>query len=476
MLQRKDTQKLSELKNSFTHSWLEPDFIYRSLKCFSFSQLNRALSFFKVKGYRIEWVLSMLITMPFVGINTVNQLSGHVEAQKDVFYRLKNNASVCWRYILWMFAIKFCKRTRLKTAGSTAKCLIFDDTLLAKSGKYIEHVSRVWDHVQNKGVLGFKLLVLGYWDGVSFLPLDFSLHKEVGKNKQKPCGLRPKDLRRQYKKDRKPGSHSYDRANEAGQSKIAAMLRMLKRAVAHKIDFEYVLTDSWFTCEALIEAVCAIKGRCVHLIGMYSKAKTLFGFRDKRLTYSQIRNQLGKPKRCRKLKLYYLQAVVSYNGWHIQLFFSKQGKNGKWKTILTTDTRLSFLQMLELYQTRWTIEVFFKESKQLLGLGNCQSNNFDAHIADTTIAMIRHILLTFRHRYENYESKGALFAQTKEDIAQIRLSERLWGLFVELLNIITELFDEVDITSLFEKLINDDQSMQRITRLLQPPDSQKSAA
>jgi len=210
MLQRKDTQKLSELKNSFTHSWLEPDFIYRSLKCFSFSQLNRALSFFKVKGYRIEWVLSMLITMPFVGINTVNQLSGHVEAQKDVFYRLKNNASVCWRYILWMFAIKFCKRTRLKTAGSTSKCLIFDDTLLAKSGKYIEHVSRVWDHVQNKGVLGFKLLVLGYWDGVSFLPLDFSLHKEVGKNKEKPCGLRPKDLRRQYKKDRKPGSHSYD--------------------------------------------------------------------------------------------------------------------------------------------------------------------------------------------------------------------------------------------------------------------------
>lgn len=476
MLQRKDTQKLSELKNSFTHSWVEPDFIYRSLKCFSFSHLNKSLSFFKVKGYGFEWVLSMMIAMPFVGINTVNQLSGHVAAQKDVFYRLKNNASVCWRYILWMFALKFCKLTSLKTVGSTAKCLIFDDTLLAKSGKYIEHVSRVWDHVQNKGVLGFKLLVLGYWDGVSFLPLDFSLHKEIGKNKQKPCGLRPKDLRRQYKKNRKAGSHSYDRANETGQSKISAMLCMLKRAVSHKIDFDYVLTDSWFTCEALIEAVCAIKGRCVHLIGMYSKAKTLFGFRGKTLTYSQIRNQLGKPKRCRKLKLYYLQTVVSYNGRHIQLFFSKQGKNGKWKTVLTTDAHISFLQMLEVYQIRWTIEVFFKESKQLLGLGSCQSNNFDAHIADISIAMMRHILLTFRHRYENYESKGGLFAQKKEEITQLRLSERLWGLFIELLNILTELFDEVDIMSLIEKLINDDQSMQRITRLLQPPDNLQSVA
>jgi hypothetical protein len=67
MLQRKDTQKLSELKNSFTHRWVEPDFIYRSLKCFSFSHLNKPLSFFKVKGYGFEWVLSMLIVMPPAG-------------------------------------------------------------------------------------------------------------------------------------------------------------------------------------------------------------------------------------------------------------------------------------------------------------------------------------------------------------------------------------------------------------------------
>jgi hypothetical protein len=41
--------------------------------------------------------------------------------------------------------------------------------------------------------------------------------------------------------------------------------------------------------------------------------------------------------------------------------------------------------MVEIYQTHWTIEVFFKESKQLLGFGKCQSNDFDAQIADSTI-------------------------------------------------------------------------------------------
>jgi len=42
----------------------------------------------------------------------------------------------------------------------------------------------------------------------------------------------------------------------------------------------------------------------------------------------------------------------------------------------------------------------FKEAKQLLGLGKCQSNDFDAQIADTTITMIQHLLLTLKYRFE----------------------------------------------------------------------------
>ena len=132
--------------------------------------------------------------------------------------------------------------------------------------------------------------------------------------------------------------------------------------------------------------------------------------------------------------------------------------------------------MLEIYQTRWTIDVFFKEAKQLLGLGKCQSNIFDAQIAGITITMIRQILLTFRHRYDSYESKGALFEQTKGDIVKARLTERLWGLFVELLNILAELFDAVDEADVFSRIINNDQSMERIARLLQPTTKQQNAA
>ena len=202
--------------------------------------------------------------------------------------------------------------------------------------------------------------------------------------------------------------------------------------------------DSWFTCEAFIRAVKRVKNQTVHLIGMYKIPKTKFNYKGDMLTHSQIRNKLGKVKRCRKLRLYYKEALVDYNGVPIKMFFSRQGTNGKWRVFITTDTELSFIRMIEIYQIRWTVEVFFKEAKQLLGLGRCQSNDFDAQIADTTITMIQHILLSLKYRFEHYETKGALFNQVKEGIIQSRLDERLWGLFIELIRLIEVLFDGID--------------------------------
>ena len=122
--------------------------------------------------------------------------------------------------------------------------------------------------------------------------------------------------------------------------------------------------------------------------------------------------------------------------------------------------------MIEIYQIRWTIEVFFKESKQLLGLGKCQSNDFDAQIADLTITMIQHIILTLRHRFEKYESKGGLFREIKEEIIEQKLNQRLWGLFIEILKVIEILFEDIDYEQLLEKIYQNDQAYQIISNML----------
>lgn len=45
----------------------------------------------------------------------------------------------------------------------------------------MENISRVYDHVSGRCLLGFKLLLLAVSDGISTLPVDFSLHREKGK-------------------------------------------------------------------------------------------------------------------------------------------------------------------------------------------------------------------------------------------------------------------------------------------------------
>lgn len=477
MLQSKDIKNIWELKNGFTHSWVEPEFIASSLKLFSFSQLSKAVSEVKQKGYSFQWIMTVLLSMPFIGASTVNSmLNGfvrfHIEAGKDTFYRLKNRPQVCWRLLLWLFASKFKKlaTSKFKQDHQGPRCIVFDDTFLEKTGIRIEKVSRMFDHVTRRYLLGFKLLLMGYWDGVSFIPVDFSFHREKGRNQEKPFGLKKKELKKQFRKKREQGTCSYERVCEVDESKINCAIKMFKRAMSLGFTADYVLVDSWFTCEALIDAVLEVKKHLTHLIGMYKIAKTKFICKGKALTHKQIRQMLGKPKRCRKLKLFYLETEVQYNGKFIKLFFSKKGINGKWKVFVCTNTRLSFIEMIEIYQIRWTIEVFFKESKQLLGLGRCQSNDFDAQIADATITMIQHILLTMRYRIENYESISGLFSELSEKIIQERLDRRLWGLFIEILEIIESLFEGIDEEEIIKRVFNDDDARKRIALLLKEPE------
>lgn len=468
MLHNKDIKNIHELKTNFTHSWFEVDYLLKVTEIFKLSKLLKSFSELKKQGYSFTYIISVLLILPFIGLSNIHQATDRdIKAKKDVFYRLKNNPIIDWRSIIWIFSLKFVNLIKAKTTQNTGvKCLIIDDSFLEKTGKYIEKISRVWDHVSRRALLGFKLNVLGFWDGISFIPVDFSLHREKGKNKNKPFGLTKKDFKRQFQKKRNKETASYERIKEADQTKIKTGVKMFKRAVKQGLQFEYLLMDSWFTCNEFIEAVRNIKTQTVHLIGMYKISKTKFNFKGKLYTYSQIRNLLGKPKRNRKTGYYYLETEVLLDNKPLKLFFSRKGKRGNWKTFLTTNTNLSFIQMLKIYSIRWSIEVFFKESKQLLYLGKEQSNDFDSQIAAISLVMIQYILISTRFRFENYESKGALFKQSKAEVIRIRLSERIWGLLMEILKIVTEIFENEDEDDLMEKMFNNDKLFLKINNFI----------
>lgn len=425
-------------------------------------KLSESLSefkWFKTRGYDFKMVLAILVSMVVSADKTVNSYLNSLTGEgsfmgKDVFYRLKNSPLICWRMLMWHFVHRFLGVTSKDgdVEDTTSRYLIFDDTTLPKTGKRMEKVGKVWDHVTNSYVLGFKLLVMMYWDGKSSIPLDFSLHREKGKKQERPFGMTKKQIRKQYSCKRIKDSYTAKRVEELDTNKIQMVLRMFFTAIYRGLRVDYVLVDSWFTCDALIQAIRGVKDKEVHLIGMYKFAKTKFEYQGKSLTHAQINNMLGKPRRCRSLGYQYKQAKVLYQGVEICLFFSRRGKNDKWKVLLTTDTKLTFKGLIGHYQVRWVVEVFNRESKQLLNLGRCQSSNFDAQVAETTISMIAYLLLTLRFRYDNYESKGALYRSMNADVLRETLDRRLWGLFIELVCSVCEVL-EMDADDLLGKML-----------------------
>ena len=264
-------------------------------------------------------------------------------------------------------------------------------------------------------------------------------------------------------KKRAKESEGILRVKELDISKIALSIQMFLRAVLHGISVDYVLCDSWFTC---LDLIMAVREKGSHLIGMYKYVTTKFKYNDKTLSYKQILHLAGKEKRCKKMNLYYKTARVMYGEMPVTLFFSRIGTNGDWKVILTTDTKLSFLQTIETYQIRWSIEVFFKEAKQMLNLGGCQSSTFDAQIADTTITMIAYILLAFRFRYDNYESMGALFRAMSAETLQKTIDIRLWELFIELVKIICQLIEK-DFDDVMDLILRKPEMAQWVEKMIE---------
>ena len=100
--------------------------------------------------------------------------------KKDAIYRLKNHEKMPWRSILYGVAKRLQTLTNPEKVVADTSAFIIDDTTDTRVGRHIENVSYIFDHVVGKTVLGFKDLVLGYFDGTSFTALGFQHSRGKG--------------------------------------------------------------------------------------------------------------------------------------------------------------------------------------------------------------------------------------------------------------------------------------------------------
>lgn len=472
MLQNKDIANIQEVKTFFKDTWKQPEFFIKHLELLNFSKTSKLFKSVKQSGVPFWELIKLILALPFMDMESIGSVFNgkntvKTKAGKDTYYRALANQKMDWRNLLLLFVKRYLSFDKdFDTAGNAPKCLIFDDTDIRKRGKKIEGISKIFSHVDKRFFFGFKLLVAGYWNGSVFIPVDFSFHRENKDRERSKYGLTKKQRKQQKKTKRSKGLPVVKRFKELNVKKTDMLIAMFKRIRQHRIEVDYILIDSWFTSLSLINKLLKVD-KNVHIIGMY-KYNSKLSIEGKEYSIKQLRKRKGKMSRQRSLKLYYFQYVGEIDGVKVKVFLSKRGVNGAWHTIITTDTKLSFKKTMDIYSTRWTIEVFFKETKQLLGLGKCQSTNFDVQIAQTTITMMRYLLISLKHRMEAYQTIGGIFKDLKQDYIEHKLNKRLMLVIVDILEVLDLLIEDVDIYSIARRLVLYSDSLSFLNN---PPDS-----
>ena len=204
-------EKISELSKLLSVKNRMSDDLFHLFGKFGIGRLLSQLSLEKQDGVSASELILSLCLFRIVGDSIhsickhkIYELSNH---GKNCFYRMMIRPSMDWRRLMNHFALRYmCLLRKYGEAPrpDTTTCFIIDDTVREKSGVRMEGVSRVFDHVKGKCVLGYKLLLCAFFDGKTTIPFDFSLHQKKGK--QGDCGLTKQQRRKAYHAKRNNGS------------------------------------------------------------------------------------------------------------------------------------------------------------------------------------------------------------------------------------------------------------------------------
>jgi len=461
---------LNELSNILTKKEKTDEGVLVFSKQFKIGHLLKPFSDVKKQGFSLMSIFVALILSRLGGLSVyAAQKTGNLQMDDNTMYRLMNNPLIDWKSILLSFANQFlkCVSSKGEVDKKAVRCFVIDDTDIEKSGKTFEGISKIYSHKEHRSLFGFKLLLLCYWDGKSLIPCGLSLHRE---HKKYEYGLSKKQQKRQFTKKRNEKGYFQERYNELDEDKLNVAIKMLKRCVRRCILGSYVLMDSWFVNDFMLQEIRKIRKGMLHVVGMCKMDKRKFKVdgieRNSQTIIKMNETNSQKVRSCTKYKSRYFVQVANYKGTPVKLFYIKYKKAKNWTILLTTDLSLSFVKAMELYQIRWSIEVLNKECKQYLRLGKSQNTDFCGQIADATLAMITYTILSLYKRFESYETLGALFRDTQKEMLEKTIYERIEVMILKILGDLLETLC-IDVEETLYRLTSSDKTAKEIIVMLE---------
>jgi hypothetical protein len=252
----------------------------------------------------------------------------------------------------------------------TGGILSLDDTLIEKTGKEMGGVGYLYDSVQKKNILCHDIVSTFYRSSTEQLPLYFKpyVKKEVA-----------------------------DTTGLWFRTKIQIALDLLRQSLA-QVTPAAIVFDEWYMSQEVTEFITsrgltwvsqAKTNRCI-LVGEAWVSLTPYARALPLKAFTRMNAEVDE----KRFKWFFETIVVMNKVGVVKLVVLKQRKNSRKHTFLVSNnTILDGMRVLEYYKKRWAIEVFHRDCKQHLGLGEYQIRKLDCVVIHLHLVFLAYTLL-----------------------------------------------------------------------------------
>jgi hypothetical protein len=391
---------------------------------------------YKEKGVPVRVILLYIFNLMFSPMSMYYQLkmgAFHEDFSKNTVYRFLGNIRMNWHlFMLRLSTIIIRHVVGLTEDKNNRYALLVDDTPLPKCGKAMELVSRYFNHVTMGYDFGYRVLTLAWTDGVTTIPVRYSLLASSYDEKVRGRIRDDIDGRTLGARIRKPARTS--------MNDLTVMFAC--EAVKAGIPASIIAFDSWFAVPRTISRLMK-EAELTVIARLKTNSKQHYEYNGKMINIKALYTMSNKRRGKAAWKLSVnVNLLVKEKNKIIEripvklVYLPNRANTKEWICILSTDTEMEENEIIRQYGKRWNIECMFKCSKQYLRFGkDFQSPSFETQNAQVAIAFTRYMMIAIEQREsEDYRSCGELFMLFYTELQDIT--------FIQSLSIIVALFKD----------------------------------
>lgn len=247
-----------------------------------------------------------------------------------------------------------------KTAWKKEGVICIDDTFSEKSGKTMEAVGWYKSHTGEKEyILAHNLVYSHYLDNQAQYPLDFLFY------------VKEKEIEKQ-------------KLTKTFKSKITLAKELVTSSEERSIPVRLYLFDSWYFSKELTDYIESYGKDWISV----AKLNRVVLWDGNKIKLSEFVTKTIPWESYKRLEVngkifwYFTKSVTLKTNGKVRIVSTFEEKNGvkeKHPTVLVTNrTDWDVRKIINSYTKRWSIETFFRDSKQSLGFEDYQLRSIDA--------------------------------------------------------------------------------------------------